>query len=350
MKMMKRDLLSFTMEELRHEAETLHWPSFRGEQIFEWLQKGATSFDEMTNLSVDQRQVLKESYHINRLKMIDKQVSTQDGTTKYLFQLEDDQLIESVLMLYRHGASVCLSTQVGCAMGCSFCASGQEGLVRNLTTAEMLNQVLYITADQPNRVSHLVLMGSGEPLQNLPNVVKLMKIANHSKGLHISMRHMTLSTCGLIPEIRQLAALQLPFNLAISLHAPNDDIRKRLMPVATRYSVQELTETCEAYAKQTGRRITYEYALIKGVNDSPEHMVMLGDLLSGKLCHVNLIPVNPVSGSAYRSRDAQHTQQLKIILERKKIPVTIRREMGSDIDAACGQLKRRTLAKEGKDT
>ncbi|MEN1759491.1 23S rRNA (adenine(2503)-C(2))-methyltransferase RlmN [Anoxynatronum sibiricum] len=345
---MKNDLLNCSLEEMRKEIQKLDWPAFRGDQIFAWLQKGITSFDEMTNLSINQRQILKNSYHINALKMVRKQVSSVDGTTKYLFQLEDEQLIESVLMIYQHGVSVCLSTQVGCAMGCSFCASGQEGLIRNLTTAEMLGQVLYIAGDQPRRVSHLVLMGSGEPLQNLANVVKLMEIVNHPKGLHISMRHITLSTCGLIPEIRQLAMLQLPFNLAISLHAPNDAIRMRLMPVASRYSVQELTDACETYAKQTGRRITYEYALIKGVNDSVEHISMLGDLLSGKLCHVNLIPVNPIRGSTFRSTDGQHAQRLKMVLEKKRIPVTIRREMGSDIDAACGQLKRRTLTEMGE--
>ncbi|SMP46891.1 23S rRNA (adenine(2503)-C(2))-methyltransferase RlmN [Anoxynatronum buryatiense] len=340
---MKKDLLNYSFEEMRKEIQELGWPAFRGDQVFAWLQKGITSFDEMTNLPIDQRQTLKNSYYINALKMVRKQVSSVDGTTKYLFQLEDGQLIESVLMIYRHGVSVCLSTQVGCAMGCSFCASGQEGLIRNLTTAELLGQVLFIAGDQPRRVSHLVLMGSGEPLQNLANVVKLMKIVNHPKGLHISMRHITLSTCGLIPEIRQLALLQLPFNLAISLHAPNDAIRMRLMPVASRYSVHDLVEACEAYARQTGRRITYEYALIKGVNDSVEHMGMLGDLLVGKLCHVNLIPVNPIRGSTFRSTDGQHAQRLKLVLEKKGIPVTIRREMGSDIDAACGQLKRRTL-------
>jgi 23S rRNA (adenine2503-C2)-methyltransferase len=296
----------------------------------------------MSNLTKTDRESLKNHYSITKLEIVKKQVSLQDGTTKYLFQLSDGELIESVLMKYRHGTSACLSTQVGCAMGCSFCASGQEGLIRNLTTGEMLDQIIAMSVDQSERISHVVLMGSGEPLQNLQDVVKLINIMNHKAGLHISMRHITLSTCGLIPEINQLAVYELPITLAVSLHAASDEVRRRLMPIARRYAIQELVEACDAYAQQTGRRVTYEYALIKGVNDSVSDMTTLAALLKNRLCHVNLIPINPVEGSHYLSGSSEDLKQLKDILESKGIPVTVRREMGSDIDAACGQLKRRT--------
>ena len=339
---MKKDLLNMSLAELTSEINDIGWPLFRGQQIFQWLQKGIKDIDKMTNLAKTDRETLKNHYFITKLDIVKKQVSHQDGTTKYLFQMPDGERIESVLMKYRHGTSACLSTQVGCAMGCAFCASGQEGLIRNLTTGEMLDQIIAMSADQSERISHVVLMGSGEPLQNLQDVVKLMKIINHQTGLHISMRHITLSTCGLIPEIHQLAAYELPINLAVSLHAASDEVRRRLMPIARGYAVQELVEACDAYTQKTGRRVTYEYALIKGVNDSVSDMMALATLLKNRLCHVNLIPVNPVEGSRYRSGSSEDIKQLKDVLESKGIPVTVRREMGSDIDAACGQLKRRT--------
>lgn len=339
---MKMDLLSFSPEELKDEMKTMGWPAFRAGQIFQWLQKGVKNIDEMTNISKTARWELSERYFITKLNVVNKQVSAQDGTIKYLFQLSDGEMIESVLMKYHHGTSACISTQVGCAMGCAFCASGQEGLVRNLSTGEMLDQVLAMTADQPSRISHVVLMGSGEPLQNLEDVVKLIKIMNREEGLHISMRHVTISTCGLIPQIHQLANYEMPINLAVSLHASTDEIRRRLMPIAHNYSIGELVESCDEYSRKTKRRITYEYALIKGINDSETDMIALAALLKNKLCHVNLIPVNPVEGSSYRSDKMENMTHLKEILEKNGIPVTVRRELGSDIDAACGQLKRRT--------
>jgi 23S rRNA (adenine2503-C2)-methyltransferase len=337
----KKDLLNMSMQEIEHEMKSQGWPVYRATQVFQWIHKGIKQFDEMTNIPVDARAYLEDHYLITRLDLIKKQISSIDGTIKYLLMLPDGEMIESVLMHYKHGISACLSTQAGCAMGCAFCASGQDGLVRNLSAAEMLDQILAMAGDQQKRVSHVVLMGSGEPLQNLQNVVKLIRIANDPKGLHIGMRHITLSTCGLIPEIYRLAELRLPINLAVSLHAATDEIRQRLMPVAHRYSIFELIKACEAYAGTTGRRVTYEYALISGVNDSPADLSILADLLKNQLCHVNLIPVNPVTGSSFRSGSKEQAHVLKEILEKKGITATVRREMGSDIDAACGQLKRK---------
>ncbi len=340
---MKKDLLDFTLEEITHEISALGWPKFRSTQIFRWLYVGVKDFMEMTNLSKGDREELQNKYSIMNLTLIKKQESREDETAKFLFQLSDGEMIESVFMKYKHGNSACLSTQVGCAMACSFCASGQEGLVRNLSTGEMVDQILSMSRLQSERISHVVLMGSGEPLQNLGNVVKLMKIINDKEGLNISLRHVTLSTCGLIPEIRELASFKLPINLAISLHASNDDTRRRLMPVSRGYLITELINVCDEYASVTGRRVTYEYALIKGVNDSIADMQQLAKLLRGKLCHVNLIPINPVEGSNYQATNKAHLIDLTRVLLKEGIVSTVRRELGSDIDAACGQLKRRTL-------
>ncbi len=340
---MKKDLLDLTLDEIALEIQTYGWPKFRSTQIFRWLHMGIKDFMDMTNLSKSDREVLENKYSITDLKLIRRQDSRKDETVKFLFQLPDGEMVESVLMKYKHGNSACLSTQVGCAMACSFCASGQEGLVRNLTTGEMVDQILAMSSLQSERISHVVLMGSGEPLQNLGNVVKLMKIINENEGLNISLRHVTLSTCGLIPEILKLATYKLPINLAISLHASNDDIRRRIMPVSRGYSIKELISACDEYSRITGRRVTYEYALIKGVNDSIIDMQHLAKLLKGKLCHVNLIPINPVEGSNYQSTNISHLNELTRVLLKNGIVSTVRRELGSDIDAACGQLKRRTL-------
>ncbi len=337
---MKKDLLGMTTQQLTDEMESQGWPAYRAKQIFQWLFRGVKHFDKMTNIPKAMRTELEQNYMITAIEQVKKQVSSLDGTAKYLYKLLDGELIESVLMNYRHGSSACISTQVGCAMGCAFCASGQEGLIRNLTTAEMADQILAMTADHQTRISHVVLMGSGEPLQNLKDVVELIRIINEPDGLHISMRHITLSTCGLIPEINQLASLKLPINLAVSLHAASDDVRRRIMPVAYRYSIHELIKACESYSDITHRRVTYEYALIRGINDSREDLITLAELLKNQLCHVNLIPVNPVQGTSYQSSPKEQAYQLKEILDKKGIPATVRREMGSDIDAACGQLKR----------
>ena len=337
---MKKDLLGMTKQQLTNEMESQGWPAYRARQIFQWLHRGAKHYDEMTNIPKTARTELERNYMITAIEQVKKQVSSLDGTSKYLYKLHDGELIESVLMNYHHGSSACISTQVGCAMGCAFCASGQEGLTRNLTAAEMVDQILAMKADQQKRISHVVLMGSGEPLQNLKDVVELIRIINEPEGLHISMRHITLSTCGLIPEINRLASLKLPINLAVSLHAASDDVRRRLMPVAYRYRIHELIKACELYSNITHRRVTYEYALIRGINDSREDLMALGELLKNQLCHVNLIPVNPVQGTSYQSSPKEQAYQLKEILDNKGIPATVRREMGSDIDAACGQLKR----------
>lgn len=304
---------------------------------------GIKDFNDMTNLSKNDRYILDEHFTITSLELIKKQDSREDETLKCLFRLPDGELIESVLMKYKHGNSVCISTQVGCAMGCSFCASGQEGLVRNLTTGEMVGQILKVGQMESERISHVVLMGSGEPLQNLVNVVKLMKIINDKEGLNVSLRHVTLSTCGLIPEIKKLASYKMPINLAISLHASNDETRRRIMPVARAYAITDLINVCDEYSRLTGRRVTYEYALIKGINDSILDMQHLAKLLKGKLCHVNLIPINPVEGSSYQTVKKSHSNDLSRVLLKAGIAATVRRELGSDIDAACGQLKRRTL-------
>lgn len=340
---MKQDLLSLRLGELEDEVALLGWPLYRGKQIFRWLSLGEKDFRNMTNLSNDHQRILQDKYDITSLKVMKKQLSKQDGTAKYLLQLLDGELIESVLMKYKHGNSVCISTQVGCGMGCDFCASGQEGLLRNLTPGEMVDQILTLQSAENVRISHVVLMGSGEPLQNLPNVVKLMRIINEKEGLCISLRNVTVSTCGLIPEIYRLASYKFPINLAISLHASDDETRRKIMPVAGQYKIRELVNACDEYAQVTGRRITYEYALMKGVNDAREDMGRLAKLLKGKLCHVNLILVNPVEGKNYRASERDHLELLRKVLSRSGIAVTVRRELGSDIDAACGQLKRRTM-------
>lgn len=340
---MKRDLLDLTLDEISYEISLLGWPKFRSTQIFRWLYKGIKDFMDMTNLSINDRETLISRYNITELTLIKKQDSKKDETVKFLFQLPDGEMIESVLMKYKHGSSACLSTQVGCAMACSFCASGQEGLIRNLTAGEMVDQILSMSKLQSERIRHVVLMGSGEPLQNLGNVVKLMKIINENEGLNISLRHVTLSTCGLIPEIKKLANYNLPINLAISLHASNDETRRRLMPVSRGYTIKELISTCDEYSRITGRRVTYEYALIKGVNDSVIDIQNLARLLKGKLCHVNLIPINPIEGSNYQAANKSHLNELTRVLVKEGIVSTVRRELGSDIDAACGQLKRRTI-------
>ncbi len=338
---MKKDLKSFTRKALVKEMASLNLPPYRANQIFQWIHKGCNDFDEMTNLSKSMRDLLSRDYTLTALEQVKKQIS-QDGTEKYLFQLPDGEMIETVLMRYKHGNSICLSTQVGCAMGCQFCASGMEGLVRNLSAGEMLDQILSISRSIADRISHVVLMGSGEPLQNLEEVVKLLNIINDEEGLHISLRHVTVSTCGLLPQIYQLAEYKLPINLAISLHAASDDIRQNMMPIARQYSIDELLKACDSYVEMTNRRITYEYALVPGVNDYPEEIQKLAQKLKGKLCHVNLIPVNPVDGVFPAHHRQEGYQHIVRILEKQGISATIRRELGADIDASCGQLKRRS--------
>ena len=317
---------------------------FRAKQIYEWLHvKHAYTFSEMTNLSAEFRKWLESACSITAVRQEAVQVSRLDGTRKYLFALEDGNLIESVLMRYRHGNSVCISSQAGCRMGCVFCASTLGGLVRNLTAAEMLDQVYAIGADTGERVSNVVVMGTGEPLDNYEQLVKFIEMLTDENGLHISQRNLTVSTCGIVPRIRELAGRQFAITLALSLHAPNQKKRRELMPVANKYGIHEVVDACRYYFEQTGRRVTFEYSLVGGVNDSGEDARELSGLLSGMNCHVNLIPVNPVRENNFVPSDACATAAFKEKLEKNGLNVTVRREMGRDIDGACGQLRHRYL-------
>jgi len=341
--MTKVDLLSLPMEELLLFIEELGEKRFRGQQIFQWVQRGIKDIDEMTNLSKDFREKLKERAYITNIKLEEKLSSNIDGTKKYLFLLEDNNIIEGVVMSYKHGLTACISSQVGCGMGCSFCASTKHGLLRNLMAGEIIDQILLMQKDIGERISNIVLMGSGEPLHNFKEVVAFLRIVNDKNGINIGNRHITLSTCGLVPEIKKLADLQIPINLAISLHAPNDEIRQQTMPVAKRYSIKELLDSCSYYLEKTNRRITFEYALIKDFNDKPAHAEELAGLLKGLLCHVNLIPVNPIDERTFQRSKQDYIKGFEKILLKHGIETTVRREMGADINAACGQLRNRYL-------
>lgn len=340
------DLLSLTKEELTALVQGMGEKSFRGKQIFQWLHRGVKSIDEMTNLSKNFRQQLGASAYINPIQIETKMVSKLDGTTKYLFLLEDGNIIEGVIMAYKHGLTACISCQVGCGMGCTFCASTKGGLVRNLTPGEMLGQILAMEADQGKKISNIVMMGSGEPLHNYEAVVKFLKIVNDEDGINIGNRHITLSTCGLVPQMKALADLQIPINLAVSLHSPDNQQRAKMMPIGKTYSIEEILEACRYYLSKNNRRITFEYALIRGENDRDEDARRLANLLKGLLCHVNLIPVNPVDGNTYVKSHQDRIKAFEAILKSVGIEATVRREMGADIQAACGQLRNRYL--EGK--
>ena len=322
-------------------------PAFRADQLYDWMHvKLARSYDDMTNLGKDLRGRLKENYPYTALGLERLQVSAIDGTRKYLFELADGNLVESVYMKYKHGVSVCISSQVGCKMGCRFCASTLDGWERNLTPAEMLDQIYSISLDTGERVSNVVVMGTGEPMDNFDNLLKFIELLTDTNGLNISMRNITVSTCGIVPKMRQLADRKLPITLALSLHATTDEKRRKLMPIANTYSIEELMETCEYYYKTTGRRITFEYSLVAGVNDTPKDAAELSELAGRVGAHVNLIPVNPIKERDYRRGSREAIEAFKNKLEKNKINVTIRREMGQDIDGACGQLRRRKLTEE----
>ena len=344
----KRDLLDMEFAEISEAFAALGFPSFRAKQVYQWLYSGQLDFDSMSNLPKDMRAKLADEFKAGGLKISDKLVSKIDGTRKYLFELDDGNIIESVLMKYRYGYSVCLSTQVGCRMGCAFCASANLGLVRNLTAGELMAQVLNIMHDIGERVSHLVLMGIGEPFDNYENVMTFLRRANREDTLNIGYRKMTVSTCGVVPKILEFAKEGIPVNLSVSLHAPDDESRKKIMPVARRWSINELLEACSEYTRLTSRRITYEYSLIEKVNDSVEFAETLAKKIKGTLCHVNLIPVNTVEGIDFSKSSRSRVDAFKKILEKYGIAVTVRRELGSDIMAACGQLRRNTLLGSGK--
>lgn len=329
------------MQELTDFVTGLGMPKFRAKQIFSWLHKGVSSFDEMSNLSKKDRENLLQKSYISDAVIEKKQVSEYDGTVKYLFSLYDGECVEAVLMRYKHGLSLCISTQVGCRMGCAFCATGLGGLSRNLAPSEMLAQVMTAQKDAGERISHLVLMGMGEPLDNFDNVLRFLHLVSHPDGLCIGMRHISLSTCGLVNKIDELREMNLQFTLSVSLHAPNDRIRNTIMPVNKRWNVDELLSSCRRYAEATHRRISFEYSLISGVNDNEECALELAERLRGMLCHVNLIPVNTVKENGFVRSNTKQIEAFKKILESKGIQTTVRRTLGSDIDASCGQLRRR---------
>ena len=344
--MEKLDLLSLTIKEIEDLMEKVGDKRYRGKQIFQWVNKGIKDFDKMSNIPKTLRETLQGISYITRISIEKSWISKIDGTIKYLFRLEDDNIIEAVAMEYKHGITLCISSQVGCGMGCNFCASTIGGLVRNLRAGEMVDQILLIQEDLNTKISNIVLMGSGEPLQNYDQVINFLKIVNNENGLNIGNRHITLSTCGLVPEIRRLADVQLPINLAISLHAPNDIIRKNIMPIAKKYSIEELMVACKYYLEKNNRRITFEYALIKGVNDTDLHAKELSGVLKGLLCHVNLIPINEVKERDYKKSNKDKIERFQSILKKNGIETTIRREMGADINAACGQLRNNYLNKK----
>lgn len=326
--------------------EKLGEKKFRSKQLYEWLHvKLADSFEQMTNLSKELREKLQAEYTIWPLEMLERQESKLDGTNKFLFRLQDDHVVESVLMRYKHGNSVCISSQVGCRMGCRFCASTIGGLERNLTPSEMVGQIYQIQKISGERVSNVVVMGTGEPMDNYDNFLKFIRILTDEHGLHISQRNVTVSTCGIVPGIRALAKENLQITLALSLHGATQEKRQSLMPIANRYELSEVLEACDYYFQETGRRITFEYSLVAGVNDTDEDAKELIDICKKRNCHLNLIPVNPIKERDFVQPSRQSAEKFKNFLERNKINVTIRREMGSDIDGACGQLRRKHAGK-----
>lgn len=345
---MKKDIKSMTPDELKNEFSEEGFQKFRSSQVFRWLHReGVSSFEEMTNIPKDMRLNLDEKYFIASCKIEDKYVSSIDGTVKYLFRLYDGEYVESVVMKYKYGYTICVSSQVGCKMGCTFCASTLAGFKRNLLSSEIESQIHAAQNDLDVRISHIVMMGIGEPLDNFDNTVRFLHLVNEADGLGISMRNITISTCGLVDKIYKLMDLDLQLTLTLSLHAPNDKIRSKTMPVNEKWGIDEVIKAMRAYAEKTSRRVSFEYTLINNVNDRPEHAEELAGRLKGMLCHVNLIPVNDVEERGnVRSEDA-HIQKFQSILKSHGINATIRRTLGHDINASCGQLRR--LKKRGED-
>ena len=335
------DIKSMNQAEMADYFRELGEPAFRAKQVFQWLHRGAVSFDDMTNLSKGLREKLSGNCYITAPAVERKQVSAQDGTIKYLWKMRDGNCIETVLMRYHHGNTVCISSQVGCRMGCAFCASTLGGKVRNLTPSEMLDQVLFTQLDSGVPISNIVLMGIGEPLDNFDTVMRFLELVNHPDGLNIGMRHISLSTCGLVEKIDKLADLRLQLTLSVSLHAPDDETRSRIMPVNKAVGVERLFRSCRQYFEKTGRRISYEYAMIDGVNDSDWQADLLAKHLKGTPGHVNLIPLNEVKESPLTP--SRRVEAFQKRLEQHGITVTVRRKLGGDIDASCGQLRRKAM-------
>lgn len=344
---MLKDIGSMLESELSEDLAILGEPSYRAAQIFKWVQSGVKSFDEMTNVPKKLREKLIQNYYLSVAAIEKKLISDYDGTRKYLLSFHDGEAVESVLMQYHHGYTSCISTQVGCKMGCTFCATGKSGFSRNLTASEMLAQLRAEQEDADIRISNIVLMGMGEPLDNFDNVVRFLKLVGSEKGLNIGMRHISLSTCGVVPRIYELADMKLQITLSVSLHAPNDQIRSRTMPINRKYGIDELLKACRYYIDKTGRRISFEYAMIDGVNDSDPNAQELASRLKGMICHVNLIPVNTVGGTGYQKSRMDRIRSFISVLERAGITATVRRTLGSDINASCGQLRRAYQKEEG---
>ena len=345
--MEKQDIMLYSLDELKEYLNSIGENPFRAKQIYEWLhQKLVESFDDMTNISKNLKEKLNNDFYIQSLEMVQVLTSKIDGTQKFLFRLNDGNVIESVLMRYKHGNSVCISTQVGCRMGCRFCASTLDGLVRNLKPSEMLEEIYYIQRYSKERVSNIVLMGSGEPMDNFDNVLAFVKAISDENGLHISQRNITISSCGLAEKIKELADSNVQVTLALSLHAADDETRKQLMPIAYKYSIREVLEACQYFFDKTGRRITFEYSLVAGVNDTKEEAAKLVHLIKGMNCHVNLIPVNPIKERDFKRSTKVNIALFKGHLEKNGINATVRREMGSDIQGACGQLRKSFIEEE----
>ncbi len=336
------DVKSLYLTELKSEIVNLNLQTFRAQQIYQWLHvNGASSFDQMTNISKQLRDTLSNYFHIFNCEIEKKFVSQIDGTVKYLYRLNDGEYIEAVLMKYKYGYTLCISTQVGCKMGCEFCASGKGGFVRNLTPSEMLSQIHTAQNDMNVRVSHIVLMGMGEPLDNYKNVLKFLKLVSDSNGLNIGMRNITISTSGLVDRIYDLLSENLQLTLSVSLHAPNDRIRNSIMPINRKYPIDDLLSACRRYAQITSRRVSFEYAMINGLNDSAEDAKELSQKIEGIHCHVNLIPINNIKENNFRKSSTERLKKFLSVIRSNGINVTVRRSLGSDIDASCGQLRSR---------
>ncbi len=338
-----KDIKSMCLSEIEEEFKELLLPKYRARQVYDWLSKGVKNFDEMTNISKSLREMLKSNYVILGVEIEKKFESNLDDTVKYLFRLHDNEFIEAVLMKYNHGYSMCISTQVGCKMGCKFCATGKSGFLRNLEPSEMLSQIQVAQQDNDIRISNIVLMGMGEPLDNYKNVLKFLRLVSDSNGMNIGMRHISLSTCGLVDKMYDLANEGFQLTLSVSLHAPNDEIRNQIMPVNRRWNVDELIKACKDYIEKTNRRISFEYAMINELNDTQQCAEELSRLLKGMLCHVNLIPMNNVEGSIYEKSNEKRLRRFVDTLKRNRINVTVRRTLGADISASCGQLRRNNV-------
>ena len=340
------DIKSMTLEEITQACRDMGEPAFRGKQIFAWIHKGVTSFDGMSNLSKALREKLAAQFYITAPTVARKQMSKLDGTIKYLWELSDGNCIETVLMQYKHGNTVCISSQVGCRMGCAFCASTIAGKLRDLRPSEMVDQVLFTQLDSGQEISNIVLMGIGEPLDNMDNVLRFLELINHADGMNIGMRHISLSTCGVVPGIDRLADLQLQLTLSVSLHAPDSETRSRIMPVNRAYDVEELFAACHRYFKKTGRRISFEYAMIDGVNDNDWQADLIAKRIAGMPGHVNLIPLNDVVESPFKPSKRVAAFQKR--LQSHGVTATVRRSLGGDIDASCGQLRRKAMEERGE--